>query len=89
MNLSHDDSSLAIADAVMNLGRALNLSIVAEGVETIEQLTILSGRSCDEVQGYLFSKPMPAREVPRTFDGQLSDIMRGIDGGDIVAARCA
>ena len=79
---------LAIADAVMNLGRALNLSIVAEGVETVEQLTILSSRSCDEVQGYLFAHPLPAEDVPRAIDGQLATMLRGI-GADAAAARSA
>ncbi|MAU94402.1 MAG: diguanylate cyclase [Fulvimarina sp.] len=88
MNLSHDNSSLAIADAVMNLGRALNLSIVAEGVETVEQLAILSNRSCDEVQGYLFAHPLPAEDVPRAIDGQLATMLRGI-GADAAAARSA
>ena len=79
MNLAHDNSSLAIADAVMNLGRALKLTIVAEGVETIEQLTILSGRSCDEVQGFLFSKPLPATEVQKEIDSKLSELLREFD----------
>ncbi|UIJ73967.1 EAL domain-containing protein [Aurantimonas sp. HBX-1] len=64
-NLSIDESSLAIADAVIELGRALDLTIVAEGVETEEQLAILAGRRCDEIQGYLFARPSTASEVMR------------------------
>ena len=87
MNLAQDDSSLAIADAVMNLGRALHLSIVAEGVETVEQLTILSSRGCDEVQGYLFSKPIPADIVPRAIDERLAAILRTVIGSTRTAPR--
>ncbi|MBO0905969.1 EAL domain-containing protein [Jiella sonneratiae] len=78
MNLANDNSSLAIAEAVINLGRALKLTIVAEGVETVEQLTILSSRRCDEVQGYLFSRPLPADVVPQTVESQLAVILRSI-----------
>ena len=52
----------AIADAIIALGRVLDLTIVAEGVETAEQEAFLRAHNCDEVQGYLISKPMPADE---------------------------
>jgi len=79
-NMTADESSLAIADAVMDLGRALKLAIVAEGVETAEQLAILAGRGCDEVQGYLFSRPLPSDEVLRDIDGALGELLREIKG---------
>ena len=49
---------------IMSLGHALNFRIVAEGVEDIEQLRVLQGMDCDLVQGYYFSRPIPAAEVP-------------------------
>ena len=52
----------AIADAIIALGRVLDLTIVAEGVETAEQEAFLRAHNCDEVQGYLISKPVPADE---------------------------
>jgi diguanylate cyclase (GGDEF)-like protein len=50
--------------AILSMAHALGMSVVAEGVETMEQLRILQRLSCDEVQGYLISKPVPASEVP-------------------------
>ena len=60
----HDDS-IAIVRAVAGLGRNLGMSTTAEGVETNEQLGRLRQEGCTEVQGYLFSRPLPASEVPR------------------------
>jgi diguanylate cyclase len=50
----------AIVEAIVNMARALALRVVAEGVETQEQLTILRDLGCDEHQGYFYSKPLPA-----------------------------
>ncbi|WP_082577275.1 MULTISPECIES: GGDEF domain-containing protein [unclassified Massilia] len=50
----------AICNAVLDLAKHLDLSVVAEGVETEEQLTYVESRGCDYVQGYLTGKPMPA-----------------------------
>jgi EAL domain-containing protein (putative c-di-GMP-specific phosphodiesterase class I) len=47
----------AITEAIIAMGRTLGVTVVAEGVETAEQQTFLSSRSCDEMQGYYFSKP--------------------------------
>jgi EAL domain-containing protein (putative c-di-GMP-specific phosphodiesterase class I) len=54
----------AIATAIISMGKALGLTVVAEGVETCEQDAFLRGRACDELQGFLFSKPVPPNEVP-------------------------
>ena len=60
--ITHDSEDKAIADAIIALGRALDLTIVAEGVETAEQEALLRAHNCDEIQGYLISKPLPADE---------------------------
>jgi EAL domain-containing protein (putative c-di-GMP-specific phosphodiesterase class I) len=63
-DLDNNAEDRAIATAIINMGKALGLTVVAEGVETTEQDAFLRGRSCDELQGYLFSKPVPPEQVP-------------------------
>ena len=55
--------SLEIVRTVCALGRALDLTLVAEGVETSEQLSLLEEMGCDLVQGYLLSRPLPLNEL--------------------------
>jgi diguanylate cyclase (GGDEF)-like protein/PAS domain S-box-containing protein len=59
MNLGRNPQSAAIVRAVIDLGHGLEMSIVAEGVETQEQLGFLSEEGCDAVQGYFIGKPLP------------------------------
>ncbi|NGX95618.1 MAG: EAL domain-containing protein [Candidatus Afipia apatlaquensis] len=59
MNLGRNPQSAAIIRAMIGLGHGLNISIVAEGVETQEQLSFLADEACDQVQGYLLGKPAP------------------------------
>ncbi len=61
-NLEHNLQSATIVRAVIGLGRGLNIPVVAEGVETKEQLEFLSREACDEVQGYLLGRPLPIAE---------------------------
>jgi diguanylate cyclase (GGDEF)-like protein/PAS domain S-box-containing protein len=58
----HDE---AIATAVINMAQCLNLNVIAEGVETEEQRNLLESLNCSEMQGYLFSRPLPADELSR------------------------
>ena len=59
INLGRNPQSAAIVRAVINLGHGLEMSIVAEGVETVDQLAFLAKEGCDGVQGYLLGKPLP------------------------------
>jgi diguanylate cyclase (GGDEF)-like protein/PAS domain S-box-containing protein len=58
-NLGRNPQSAAIVRAVIDLGHGLEMSIIAEGVETVEQLAFLAKEGCDGVQGYLLGKPLP------------------------------
>jgi EAL domain-containing protein (putative c-di-GMP-specific phosphodiesterase class I) len=55
-------ADLAICKTVIDLARRLNMRTVAEGVEQRDQLELLRSMECDEIQGFLFSKPLPANE---------------------------
>ena len=66
-SMSESAEHMAIVSAVISLARALNLTVVAEGVETQEQANLLRLLRCDEAQGYLFGGPLPAEDVERLF----------------------
>ncbi|MED9743240.1 oxygen-sensing cyclic-di-GMP phosphodiesterase DosP [Escherichia coli] len=55
---------LALLEAITSIGQSLNLTVVAEGVETKEQFEMLRKIHCRVIQGYFFSRPLPAEEIP-------------------------
>jgi diguanylate cyclase (GGDEF)-like protein len=63
-DLMTNKESMSIVRAVTGLGKSLGIKTTAEGVETLEQLNKLRDNGCTEVQGYFFSQPRPANEVP-------------------------
>jgi diguanylate cyclase (GGDEF)-like protein/PAS domain S-box-containing protein len=67
-NVPQDVEDKAITEAIIAMGRTLSLTVIAEGVETIEQMNFLKDRSCDEMQGFYFSKPI----IPEQF----ADLLR-------------
>ena len=64
-DLASDVSDAAITAAMIAMAHALELKVIAEGVETEQQLAFLRSRQCDEMQGYLFSPPVPAEAFMR------------------------
>jgi EAL domain-containing protein (putative c-di-GMP-specific phosphodiesterase class I) len=62
-DLPTNQNDKAVAGAVISLGQKLNLRVIAEGVETDEQVAFLRENNCDEMQGYHFSKPIAAQEI--------------------------
>jgi len=62
-NIPGDTDDAAIALAILAMARSLGIRVVAEGVETIEQLAFMRRHGCDAMQGYYFSKPLPADEL--------------------------
>lgn len=63
--LASNENDKAVASAIISLGQKLNLRVIAEGVETSEQVEFLRENNCDEIQGYHFSKPVPAAELEK------------------------
>jgi diguanylate cyclase (GGDEF)-like protein/PAS domain S-box-containing protein len=64
-SLAKASANEAISKAIINLAHSLNLQVVAEGVETFDQLELLRSLECDEVQGFLFSSPLSAENMTR------------------------
>jgi diguanylate cyclase (GGDEF)-like protein/PAS domain S-box-containing protein len=62
-DLQDNPQDKAIISAIVTLGRGFNLRVVAEGVETVEQLEMLRALNCEEMQGYWFSRPLPTNDV--------------------------
>ncbi|MBB1251472.1 bifunctional diguanylate cyclase/phosphodiesterase [Rhizobium sp. G21] len=71
MDLDSSDNARPIVQAILGLGKALGLSVTAEGVETNEQLAILTADQCNEIQGYLMSRPLKSDQV--------TDLLKEID----------
>ena len=83
-DVTFDETAAAIVSYVINLAHTLQLNVVAEGAETEEQYTFLRHYGCDQMQGYLFSKPLPAAEIlpflrqmpmrPKTVEAQRPEV---------------
>jgi len=65
MGVPADKNSALITSAIISLGHDLEMTVIAEGVETEEQFNFMQAHQCDEIQGYLFSKPAPAEEMEK------------------------
>lgn len=63
MDITTDPNDAAIVDAIVAMAKALRMKVIAEGVEHSQHLEFLRGLGCDQMQGYLFSRPLPAEEM--------------------------
>lgn len=85
-------ASTSLVSAIIAMGKSLNLSLVAEGVDTVDQFMFLRAQAVDVIQGYLFSKPLPGDEFSmllksRQFPGQIEEIIRESGDSRPVAAQ--
>jgi EAL domain-containing protein (putative c-di-GMP-specific phosphodiesterase class I) len=83
--IPHDAYAVTLTETILGLGRDLSLRMVAEGVETAEQLHFLQERGCHGAQGYWFSKPQPATD----FSAWLAAYYEALRGNDSSAAAPA
>jgi diguanylate cyclase (GGDEF)-like protein/PAS domain S-box-containing protein len=67
LDLAGGAAGVSLVSTIINLAHSLELNVVAEGVETAEQMRVLAQLTCDEVQGYWFSKPLPAAAFEEKF----------------------
>jgi EAL domain-containing protein (putative c-di-GMP-specific phosphodiesterase class I) len=65
ISMDQSPDSMTIVSTIISLAHALKLKVVAEGVDSEKQLQLLKLLKCDEIQGYLFSKPLPAADLLR------------------------
>jgi EAL domain-containing protein (putative c-di-GMP-specific phosphodiesterase class I) len=68
IDVAPDDT--AIVTAIISMGQSLGLRIIAEGVETDEDLLFLKARDCDEAQGFYFSRPVTATQFVKLLEAQ-------------------
>jgi len=64
-DIESSQKTRSLIKAIIGMARSLDLEVIGEGVEKIEQLDFLRGQSCDQVQGYLLSRPITAREISK------------------------
>ena len=85
-DITTDHGDATIAKAIINLAHSLKLKVVAEGVETLAQLDFLRTHGCDEMQGYLFARPMPAADCVRAMQEEWRLPPMGLAGGGLQGA---
>jgi diguanylate cyclase (GGDEF)-like protein/PAS domain S-box-containing protein len=71
-----DNDDKALTKAIITMGKTLGMTVVAEGVETVEQLDFLHEHGCDQIQGFYFQKPLPANEFDQWYRSYLPASMK-------------
>jgi diguanylate cyclase (GGDEF)-like protein len=80
-DITRDSDGAAIASAIIAMARSLRLNVLAEGVETDEQLSFLRAQGCNEIQGYSFSQPLSADDFEKLLrDGRGMRVLQGLSG---------
>jgi len=79
--LAKDTKNESISKAIIGIAHSLGLKVIAEGVETFDQLELLRSWKCDEVQGFLFSRPIPVEEITRSMT-HIKTIYCGYNSGE-------
>jgi diguanylate cyclase (GGDEF)-like protein/PAS domain S-box-containing protein len=71
-NICTDSDVISIVDGIISLAHKMNLTVIAEGVETEEQFNILKEKQCDKIQGYFISRPLSTEEIEELFKKESS-----------------
>jgi PAS domain S-box-containing protein/diguanylate cyclase (GGDEF)-like protein len=79
--MSEDPDTTTLVQTIISLAHSLNLRVIAEGVETIEQSKLLRLLRCDEIQGYLISRPLPFDEITTVLEGTATAPVTRVDPG--------
>ncbi len=80
-DIDNDPDNKAITSAIIAMAASLHLNVLAEGVETEEQLSFLRAQGCNEIQGFSFSKPLTAAEFEKLLvDGRQMRLLQGLSG---------
>jgi len=77
-DMQSDENAMAIIETIIRLGRALDMSIVAEGVEDLEALRVLTEKGCDEIQGFVLGQPLPLAQRVREVPPAILDVVKGV-----------
>ena len=78
--LDRDSHQRALVSAMISMGHSVGLTVLAEGVETAAELSFLAGEGCDEVQGYLISRPLPVASLEELLRHPGDGWLTGVDG---------
>ena len=74
-----EERAVSILRSIIAIGKALDMHVTAEGVETAEQAAFLKGLGCNSLQGFLFARPMPTSELPVFFAREARRMMEDAD----------
>ena len=71
--ITENEQAASVAKAIIELGKTLGMNVIAEGVETLEQVEILREWNCDQIQGYYFSKPLNETDASVFLQNKMQD----------------